>query len=369
MNLFSTIEKPTLLLDKARAVRNIDKMVAKAQRSGIHFRPHFKTHQAAGIGQWFRQRGVAAITVSSVDMAAYFAHHGWRDITIAFPVNLRQSKAISALAERVRLNLLVESAESAQRLSQELHTDVNVWLKIDAGYHRTGLAWDDAEAITAVAQAIQQAPRLHWQGVLTHAGQTYRAKSPAEVVAIYQDVLDRLKTAQRTLQRQGLETMISIGDTPGCSLVETFGAVDEVRPGNFIFYDLTQLQIGACSQEEIAVAVACPVVAKHQARQQLILYGGAIHLSKEFLRDPDGRSIYGRLAYPTAKGWTPILDNAFVASVSQEHGVVQADEALFNSVQVGDLLLVLPVHSCLTANLLQKYLTLDGEVIEMARLT
>jgi D-serine deaminase-like pyridoxal phosphate-dependent protein len=56
-----------------------------------------------------------------------------------------------------------------------------------------------------------------------------------------------------------------------------------------------------------------------------------------------------------------------VASLSQEHGIVQAEKELFDRVQVGDLLMVVPVHSCLTANLLGRFLTLDGEVIDMAR--
>jgi D-serine deaminase-like pyridoxal phosphate-dependent protein len=54
--------------------------------------------------------------------------------------------------------------------------------------------------------------------------------------------------------------------------------------------------------------------------------------------------------------------------LTQEHGIIEASQALFQSVNVGDLLAVIPVHSCLTANLLRQYLTLDGKNIEMAPL-
>jgi D-serine deaminase-like pyridoxal phosphate-dependent protein len=53
-----------------------------------------------------------------------------------------------------------------------------------------------------------------------------------------------------------------------------------------------------------------------------------------------------------------------VASVSQEHGVVQLAAPLLEQLQPGDLLAVVPAHICLTVNLLRQYLTLDGEVLE-----
>ena len=95
------ITKTTLLLDKSKAFANIEFMAKKAQRCGVRLRPHFKTHQSAQIGEWFRQHEIDAITVSSVEMAQYFARHGWRDITIAIPVNLREIDAINQLAQKV----------------------------------------------------------------------------------------------------------------------------------------------------------------------------------------------------------------------------------------------------------------------------
>ena len=137
------IEKPTLLLDVKRTKANISKMADKATQSGVIFRPHFKTHQSAEIGRWFREARVDHITVSSMDMAWYFAESGWSDITVAFSVNPREIGRINHLASRIRLGLLVESAEMVQLLSKELKRPVDVWIKIDVGYRRTGLPWDE----------------------------------------------------------------------------------------------------------------------------------------------------------------------------------------------------------------------------------
>ena len=78
-------------------------MAEKARQSKVTFRPHFKTHQSIEIGSWFRDEGVQKITVSSVDMAEYFASDGWNDITIAFPLNIRQLPQIQELAGRINL--------------------------------------------------------------------------------------------------------------------------------------------------------------------------------------------------------------------------------------------------------------------------
>lgn len=360
------IEKPTLLLDKAKTIRNIERMVERARAGGVSFRPHFKTHQSADIGDWFRDRGVTKITASSVDMADYFAAAGWRDILIAFPVNVRQSKAINKLAHEVELHLLVEAVSTAVTLNNFLGADVHVWLKVDAGSGRTGIHWQDDELLADVAYTVADAPRLKLAGLLTHAGHTYRATSTEEIVAIYNETAVRLNHARDLLHAEGHDLLVSVGDTPACSLVENFGRVDEIRPGNFVFYDLVQQRLGACLPDDIAVGVACPIVAKHEADHRVILYGGAVHLSRDSMV-VNGETIYGRVARLSKEGWGQMLYGSKLVSLSQEHGILKTDPATFDSLDVGDVLVVLPVHSCLTVDLYGRYTTLSGETITKMR--
>ena len=369
------IIKPTLLLDKARVIGNIDRMLEKARKSGVRFRPHFKTHQSASVGDWFKQRGVESITVSSLDMAGYFAQHGWKDILVAFPVNILEIDKINALAGNFHLHLLVESLETVWFLEEHLDegNEVSVWIKIDTGYRRTGLEYCQFKRIVEVARRITDAKNLRLRGILTHAGQTYQARSKSGIEAIYMETVNRMRAVQAELEAKGFEKIeISIGDTPSCSVVKDFSAVDEIRPGNFVLYDVTQFTIGACREQEIAVAVACPVVAKHAERRELVIYGGAVHFSKEGISvSPGAAPIYGYVAGPILKpgqelsesGWGTRLEQTTVTRLSQEHGIVQTCEAVWQQIQIGDILLVLPVHSCLTVNLLRKFQTLDGEIV------
>lgn len=340
------IHKPTLLLNKKRAIQNIKKMVTTAHINGVRFRPHFKTHQAAIIGNWFRAEGIEAITVSSVSMARYFADNGWQDITIAFPVNILEIEAINQLASRIKLGLLVESEETVHFLAEHLTHPAEVWIKVDIGYHRTGLRWSNFDRLGALAGQIKAASNLSLRGVLTHAGQTYGARSRREIGAIYKEMVSRLSIIRQKCLTVGLgEIELSVGDTPSCSVVDDLGDVDEIRPGNFIFYDVMQLQIGSCREDEIAVGLACPVVAKHPGENKLVIYGGAVHLSKEFIVDEAERPIFGYVALLEDNGWGRSLVKTYVSSLSQEHGLIHTNSVTINQVKVGDVVIVLPVHS------------------------
>ncbi len=352
----ANIVRPTLVIRKEQVLQNIRKIAEKAASSQVRFRPHFKTHQSAQIGEWFREVGVNCITVSSVEMAAFFAKEGWRDITIAFPANIREVNQINQLAEQIQLNLLIESMETAQFLQENLSHSVGAFIKIDVGNRRTGISWNDMGQIEKVAASIRDTPKLNLQGILTHAGQTYQVTASGDIKEIYDASVARLKRVRNHLQEQGVEDiLISVGDTPSCSAIDDLSEVDEVRPGNFVFYDVMQMRIGSCSEEEIAVAVACPIVAKHAGRGEIIIYGGAIHLSKDYLLRENKTKFYGLIALPHKTGWGSALQDGYVFAVSQEHGIVKVNEQLLHKFRIGDLLMVLPVHSCLTANLLKHH--------------
>lgn len=362
---FDQITKPTLILNEERARENIRQMARKARLAKVQFRPHFKTHQSLEIGDWFREEGVRKIAVSSVDMAEYFAAGGWNDITIAFPVNLRQINQIQDLAPRINVEIVVENLEAVTFLGKAIHQKIDIWLKIDSGTHRTGISWDKPETVFQIYAESRKFPQLVIQGILTHAGSTYTAQSSQDAIRLSTESTMRMIQLQNTIDQAGFpKPLISIGDTPGCSQLDKFDLVDEIRPGNFVFYDAEQLEIGSCKPTQISVALACPIVALHPDRNEVVLYGGAIHLSKEsFLHA--GQPSYGLVALPDKNGWGKILPGCSVVRVSQEHGILSVPGNLTSLFSIGSLVMVIPVHSCLTAHLMRRYLTLDGKTITM----
>lgn len=364
-----TITQPTLILDEMRCKANIHRLCQKARTQGVTLRPHFKTHQSVKVGQWFSDEGIDKITVSSLGMADYFAGAGWKDITVAFPVNVRQMELINELASRVVLGLVVLDVDAIDFLGGNLEHPASIWIKIDVGTHRTGIAPEETNQIDAMTERLKQYPQLNFMGFLAHAGHTYHSRSVTEVQRIYDQSLVTLLALKNAYADQFPEVMISLGDTPGASMVRQFGPVDELRPGNFVFYDLMQEEIGACTHDEIAVAMACPVVAVHPDRLQWIIYGGAIHFSKDFLTLEGGRKCFGKMVDINGETWSTanVERNPFLISLSQEHGIVQCNEDNFHLCRPGDLSLWLPVHSCLTADVMGEYYTTDGQHVDHFR--
>lgn len=358
------IQTPTLILNEKQAKKNLAIMAEKASKQHIRFRPHFKTHQSGQIGEWFRDAGVGQITVSSVAMAEYFQKKGWNDILIAFPTNLREIEKIETIAHKGKIGLLVDAAESVKALGSSLTSATDVWIKIDSGMKRAGIRWDDWDTIRAVVELVLNYPRLHLQGILTHAGQTYHAQSRTQILELYRESNTRMSRLKEKFANKDVrELEISVGDTPGCWLSEDLGQVDEIRPGNFLFFDAMMLELGVCSSDEIAVCVACPVVSKYPQRQEVVIYGGAVHLSKEMIKQ-GFNPIYGyAVLSEDASEWNVNPQN-YVRSLSQEHGVVKLDEGSFNQVEISDLLYIVPVHSCLVVEALHRYQTFNGRTIE-----
>jgi len=357
------IKRPVLLIDEKKCRSNINQMARKAAGKKLTLRPHFKTHQSLEIGRWFKEAGVDRITVSSVTMAEYFSGE-WDDITIAFPVNILEIDEINLLAERISLNLLIESAETALFLKDNIDHDIGIFIKIDVGYNRTGIVPDNTDAIESILKVLQSADKLKFRGFLSHAGHTYNCRSRSEIIEISNrsvSIMDELKDRYR---REYPELITSLGDTPSCSVADDFGTTDEIRPGNYVFYDLTQHQISSAGIGDISVAMACPVVAVHEERNEIVIYGGGVHFSKESMTDDEYGVIYGRAVAPVHDGWTDLIPGMYLKKLSQEHGIVHLPDSEIANYKPGDIILILPVHSCMTGNLMKSYQTFDGRIID-----
>jgi D-serine deaminase-like pyridoxal phosphate-dependent protein len=357
------IIRPTFVVDKKICLHNIEKMANKARENNLRFRPHFKTHQSAQIGRWFRDFDVKAITVSSVLMAEYFATNGWSDITIAFPVNIPEIENINQLAAKIKLNVLVENREAATTLVQKIKFKLGVYLKIDTGYNRTGILFSATNNIDTLVEMLSENKNLMLRGFLSHTGHTYQAHSVNEIQNRHFDALMKMNSLKQKYRTDFPALEISLGDTPSCSICSNFEGLDEIRPGNFVFYDAMMLNLGVCNFNEIAGRMVCPVVAKHMLRNEIVIYGGAVHLSKESIIAENGNLIFGRIVIRKNDEKILLNDENYVASLSQEHGILKVEQSQFKNFHVGDLVEIIPVHSCLTANLAKKYLTTEGEEI------
>ena len=362
--MIAKITQPTLIVNEAICRENIQKMAAKAKRNGVLFRPHFKTHQSSSIGEWFRDEGVRAITVSSVKMAENFAKNGWKDITIAFPANILEIHAIDQLAAEIKLTLLVDQIETVNYLNDQLSNNVGLMIKIDTGYNRAGINATNFKLIQQLIESISEGSKTNFAGFLAHAGHSYNCRNINEIEEVHIESKNKLQELKDMFVNQYPGLIISVGDTPTCSTMEDFSWADEIRPGNFVFYDLSQVSIGSCKIEDIAVVLACPVVSIYKEQNKFIIYGGGVHFSKEV--HPEKTDNFGRLISLNKGNWEIIEPGVQLKKLSQEHGIITASKSFIEQINIGDLVYILPIHSCMTANLIDNFLTTNGTKLHKA---
>ncbi|GAB2608274.1 alanine racemase [Belliella aquatica] len=363
MSYLSQITSPTLLINEAICRNNLQTMANKAKKHGLKLIPHFKTGQSKAIGKWAKEYGITEITVSSIKMAKYFCQNGWENIHIAFPFNPLEIELLQELTKQNKISIQLVNEAVAESLNMSLDFPVEFFIEIDAGYGRTGVEATDFGMIEGILRKAKESEKLIFKGFYIHAGHSYYEK---DISKIYEETRLALNMLKTKYSSEYPYLVTRIGDTPGCSTMEDFGDIDEMGPGNFVFYDLTQAQIGSCQKSDIAVALAAPVVDIKKDKKTILVHAGGVHLAKDVLMESDGSKNFGEIVFLNENGWTMPESRSFVKSISQEHGIIQASDELLEKIKVGDLLGILPVHSCMTADCMKSYLSLDGQWLDHA---
>jgi D-serine deaminase-like pyridoxal phosphate-dependent protein len=361
-----TLKTPSLVLDVGRVRRNAETMSARIRAFGASLRPHVKTHKCVEVGRIQTEGGAGGITVSTLAEAGAFAAHGFRDITYAVPIDPGKFEEAIELSRRCdRLALITDDVEVPALLDEAARragATLDLFLKVDCGYHRCGIEPDRPEALE-IPRRIDGARNLRFAGILTHAGHSYHARSDEELLRLARHERDLMTEFAARLRSEGLEVAcVSVGSTPTATHVDHLEGVDEARPGNYIFFDAFQATLGSCSFADCALTVLSAVVHRDRARRKVVLDAGAIALSKD----------RGPVELDPACGFGHVLDlegsdtGLRVESVSQEHGAVAVeDERLLDSLRVGARVRVLANHSCLAAAQHSHYHVLEaGRVVD-----
>jgi D-serine deaminase-like pyridoxal phosphate-dependent protein len=357
----ATISTPSLLLDVARVRRNARHMSEVANTNNVRLRPHIKTHKCIEIARIQTEEGLdGAITVSTLAEARAFAKHGFNDITYAVPIERGKfDDAIEILRSGVKLNLLTDDIGTVGALDAA-GAKFDVFVKIDCGTHRVGVEPDQPEAV-AIPRMISDSKNLNFAGILTHAGHSYNAKSKDGILEVARHERDVMVELAEKLRDDGIEVpTVSIGSTPTMTTIDHLKGVDEIRPGNYIFFDNYQATLGSCSFEDTALTVLAAVI--HKGKDRLVIDAGAIALSKD----------RGPVHIDPGCGYGQVLDlegndtGMRVTGMSQEHGEIAAGGSeVLDRLKVGDRVRVLANHSCLTAAQHSHYnIVENGEVVD-----
>jgi D-serine deaminase-like pyridoxal phosphate-dependent protein len=345
------IDTPALVIDLGRMDAAIDAMAAGMAERGVSLRPHAKTHKSLEVARRQVRAGAAGLTIATIGEGEVFADGGFDDLFIAYPLvpGPAKGRRLRALAERTRLTIGIDSPTGAQAVADALgpvRDAVRVLVEIDAGGLRSGAPPDEAGAVGAAARRLG----LPVMGVFTHGGHGYASAAMRGAAA--DDEVRSLTEAAASLAGVGIESpVVSAGSTP-TALASARGAVNEERPGTYVFGDRQQAALGSIGPDGIAAAIVASVVSVNRRARRFVVDAGAKVLSKDVAPYLDGH------------GEIPALGGLPVARLADHHGTVDAPDGAALP-EVGQVVAVLPNHICPVVNLVDAFLVVrDGRLVD-----
>ena len=333
------LETPALVVDLDRMEANLDRAATYASKHSLSLRPHIKTHKSPLLAEQQLNRGAVGVTCATPYEAEVMSEV-CDDILVMYPpVGARRAQRLAELAERVTLTVALDSSSAAEEMSRAasaVGSNVRVLVEMDAGMHRVGVqSSDDA---VALARTIEKLPGVELAGIAFYPG---HIRGHVKEHGDHLRTLGEFVTAARdALERAGFQPIVvSAGSTPTLWHTHDVAGVTEMRPGTYIYNDLTTAEIGACTLDECALTVLATVVSTAMPGQAVVDAG-----SKALGREPI-RGVAG-------EGFGALLDDphVIVKSMSEEHGILDLTQSKL-ALRVGDRVRIVPNHVCIVVHL------------------
>jgi len=345
------LNTPCLLLDEARMKDNIARIRQRLSAAGVGFRPHLKTAKSIDIARLLTTGSHGPATVSTLREVEEFVAGGITDLTYAVGISPGKLPRIRAFRDHgVDLTILIDSVEQAEAVARESdpYDPIRVLIELDCDGHRSGVKPGNTELLLAIARTL--APSAELRGVLTHAGESYKARGEAALIAAAENERASAAMAAEALRANGYACpVVSVGSTPTAHFARSYEGVTEVRAGVFVFFDLVQAGIGVCTHDDIALSVLTTVIGHQHEKGWTIIDAGWMSLSCD--RGTAGQAVdhgYGLVCDVLGRP----IPGLNVINANQEHGIVamRADvQGRAPEFPVGTRLRILPSHACATA--------------------
>lgn len=342
---------PSLILDEAIMLRNIERLDNRLAGLNVSGRPHLKTIKSVDAAKRVL-RNASSATVATLKEAEVFAGAGVTDLLYNVGISPQKlPRVLSLRAKGCDLVVTLDSIAQASAVaaaSRQAGEAIPALIEIDCDGHRSGLRPDDP-AIVEIGRILTDGG-AELRGVVTHAGESYGARGEASLVEFAEQERRAVLTAVEILKRAGLACpVVSVGSTPTAHFARDLTGVTEVRAGVYVFFDLVQAGIGVCTLQDIALSVLTTVIGHQHERGWIMIDAGWMALSRD--RGTASQAVdqgYGVVCDIEGR----VLEDLIVAATTQEHGVIAVrpgSEAKLPDLAVGEMLRILPNHACATA--------------------
>ncbi len=334
------MQTPYIYVNYRKLLENIKTMADLANKANVDIRPHCKSHKTVEIARQQIRFGASGITASTLKEVEMLIKGGIESITLAYPlIGEDIVNKYLKLSKTIDLRSIVLDFEHAKYLNRYFSrtNPLIAYLKVDCGLKRLGI---QPEEIEDVIDQITELENVMIIGLLTHGGQSYSGLKPMDVVA--------QEEAAAVLSHKLPSLLASAGSTPTAKELLKIPGIDEIRPGNYVFYDNTMINLGVCKEEECSLFVKSTILACF--KEYMIIDAGSKTLSSD-------SGVHGN---KLLKGFGHIVEDKtlIIERLSEEHGIVTGNG--IKNFNVGDELTIIPNHACSVVNLFDEMHVFDG---------
>jgi D-serine deaminase-like pyridoxal phosphate-dependent protein len=330
-----------LVIDLPTVKRNVARLAAYAREHNLAIRPHTKTHKSLRMAKLQLEAGAMGLTVAKAGEAMTMAQV-CRDLFVAYPaLDPWRREHLATLARTHWVRVGIDSSEAADLIGEAASrtgATIGVLVDLDVGHHRTGTQ-SPADA-AALARHVSRVPGLRFDGLMLYPG---HIKHPTEEQpGLLEPIKAKLQETLDLLRRDGLEaTVVSGGSTPTAYQSHLMPALTEIRPGTYIYNDMSTVSCGYVSLDDCAARLTCTVISTAVPGKFVIDAGSKTLTQDRRSIDPDTAGFGHVVEYPQAT----------IVRLTEEHGEVDVSRCPGPRPKVGDQVHVIPNHICPCVNL------------------
>jgi D-serine deaminase-like pyridoxal phosphate-dependent protein len=329
------IPSPALLVYPDRVEGNIRRMIEIA--GGVErLRPHMKTNKLREVVRMHLDQGITRFKCATIAEAEMAAASEAPDVLLAYqPVgpNVKRFVHLVETFSGTRFSAVVDDEATIRTLSGaavEAGVTVNLFLDLDGGMHRTGIAPGDSAL--NLYRLLSTLPGLRAAGLHMYDGHIHdteldvRQKASDEAFTHVQAMSDAIAAA-------GLEIpAVVVGGTPTFPLHAKRAGV-ECSPGTSVFWDFGYSTILPDLDFAPAVVLLTRVISRPEQNRLCL--------------DLGHKAVASENPHPRVKLFG--LEDAKAVGHSEEHLVLETHRAA--AFPVGSALYGLPWHVCPTVAL------------------
>jgi D-serine deaminase-like pyridoxal phosphate-dependent protein len=344
----STIFSPALIFYKDLIRRNLARSISMAGNPG-RLRPHMKTHKTREISRMEVEAGIANHKCATIAEAEILAQSGAGHVLLAYTVvgpNCARMPKLVAKYPSTTFGVVCDHAASARSLSEAMtgaNQTIEVFLDVDVGMHRTGVAPGPDAA--RLYELFSRLPGLRPGGFHVYDGHIHEQDPMARSAAVQQH-LGAVLTLRAELEAKGLAVpRLVMGGTP---TFPVYACMDfpglECSPGTCFLHDYNYGARYADLDGFTPAALLLTRVVSRPAKDRVTFDLGY----KAVASDPPAGKRLHMLDIPDCEA---ILQN-------EEHLVVTTPAAeRFNP---GDVAFAIPSHVCPTCAMHREAYVVEG---------